>query len=341
MDPHDRLTGAARIRRNLLAWYERNRRDLPWRRTEDPYRIWISEIMLQQTRVQAVIPYYERFLARFPDVQALAAAPEAEVLACWSGLGYYSRARNLQRAARQIAAAGEFPRAYDSILGLAGVGEYTAAAVASIAFGLPHAVLDGNVKRVLARLRNESGEITSARTVERLRRAAVQLLDPAHPGRFNQAMMELGATLCVPRAPACTECPVAAFCQARGAGTAAQLPVKLRRREPVRIASTLLLVERNHQVLLWQRPEDSGRMAGFWELPEAAQLPGARMEEDLGEFQHSITHHRYTFRLHRAKAGRIPPGFRWIEPASFVALPLSTIARKAWKLALSGYPSQK
>src|SRR5579872_3965323 len=191
------------IRRRLVNWYLRNRRDLPWRRTSDPYRIWVSEVMLQQTRAQAVIPYYEKFLARFPDAASLAAADEAEVLALWSGLGYYSRARNLQRAARRISAAGVFPRDYDSIRALDGVGDYTAAAVASIAFGLPHAVLDGNVMRVLARLDNDAADISAASTRARLRARAQELLDGRRPGIFNQALMELGATICVPKTPQC------------------------------------------------------------------------------------------------------------------------------------------
>lgn len=172
-----------------MRWYEGARRDLPWRRTRDPYRIWISEIMLQQTRVAAVVPYYEKFLREFPNAAALARADQDRVLALWSGLGYYSRARNLHSAARQIAAGGEFPREYESIRALPGVGDYTAAAISSIAFGSPHTAIDGNVRRVVARLagQDEIGDLPH------------QLLDRRDPGRWNQAMMELGATLCLPR----------------------------------------------------------------------------------------------------------------------------------------------
>src|SRR5690349_5158936 len=198
-----------RIAGLLGAWYARGHRDLPWRSTGDPYRIWVSEIMLQQTRAQAVIPYYERFLTRFPSVPALAAAKEDEVLALWSGLGYYSRARNLLRAARQIAAAGSFPSDYDAIRALPGIGDYTAAAVASIAFGRPHAVLDGNVLRVVARMENDAADIRSSRTRERFREIAQSWLDPRDPGHFNQALMELGATVCLPRNPLCLVCPLA------------------------------------------------------------------------------------------------------------------------------------
>ena len=197
------------LRLKLTRWYDRAQRDLPWRRTRDPYAIWISEVMLQQTRVAAVIPYYHRFLERFPDAAALAQAPEPELLALWSGLGYYSRARNLQKAARQILESGTFPNDYASILELAGVGTYTAAAIASISFGLPHAVVDGNVRRVLARWTNDGHADTQ--------QIADRLLDRRDPARWNQAVMELGATICLPREPLCGECPVAAHCASRRA----------------------------------------------------------------------------------------------------------------------------
>jgi A/G-specific adenine glycosylase len=229
------LRKALEISRRLLAWYRRGRRDLPWRRTSDPYRIWVSEIMLQQTRAQAAIPYFERFLERFPTVEALAAAGEEEVLALWSGLGYYSRARHLLHGAQRVAAAGAFPGDYESIRALPGVGDYTAAAVASIAFGLPYAVVDGNVLRVVARMENDAAETGSARTRERFRSIAQEWMDARNPGAFNQALMELGATVCLPRNPLCPACPLESLCAARAAGTAAGLPVKLRKREPVRI----------------------------------------------------------------------------------------------------------
>ena len=199
------------IRRKLARWYEKNARDLPWRRTRDPYAIWISEIMLQQTRVAAAIPYYERFLARFPDARSLARAFEDEVLAAWSGLGYYSRARNLHKAAKAIAELGAFPRDYAAIRELPGVGGYTAAAVASIAFHLAHAVVDGNVKRVIARLAGTADVDVQA--------AADALMDRSNPARSNQALMELGAVVCLPRAPLCDACPVARECQAKNNGT--------------------------------------------------------------------------------------------------------------------------
>ena len=322
----------ASVSKLLLDWYRRGHRELPWRATTDPYRIWVSEIMLQQTRAQAVIPYYERFLARFPTVEALAAAREEEVLAMWAGLGYYSRARNLRRAAQAVGAAG-FPRDYDAIRALPGIGDYTAAAIASIAFQLPFAVLDGNVLRVVSRIENDPADIAAPRTRERFRAIAQGWLDPRHPGAFNQALMELGATVCLPRNPLCLLCPVAGCCQARAAGTAAQLPVKLRRKEPVQIEATLLLIRRRGKILLRQRHAASRRMAGFWDLPAPEDLPRARVGRRLGEFRHAITHHHYRFTVFSAQGPAAGPEFAWFEPAGLAEIPLSTTARKALQLA--------
>ena len=316
----------------LVDWYRRHRRDLPWRRTQDPYRIWVSEIMLQQTRAQAVIPYYQRFLDRFPTVEALAAAAEEDVLALWAGLGYYLRARNLRRAAQQIAAAGGFPRHYEAIRELPGVGDYTAAAIASIAFGLPHAVVDGNVLRVVARMENDSADIAAPRTRERFRAVVRQWMGRFQPGVFNQAVMELGATVCLPANPLCGACPIARDCRALQAGTVAQLPVKLRKTEPVAIAAELLLVRRGASVLLRQKEAAARRMAGFWELPAPAELSGARPGKTWGAFRHTITHHHYTFTV-RSATVRVPgPHFRWFSAQELEAIPLSTTARKALKL---------
>jgi A/G-specific adenine glycosylase len=290
--------------------------------------------MLQQTRAAAVIPYYERFLKRFPTVADLAAAGESEVLALWSGLGYYSRARNLRRAARQIAAAGGFPRNYDAIRALPGIGDYTAAAVGSIAFGLPYAVLDGNVLRVVARVTNDAGDIAAGRTRERFRETAQQWLDARDPGHFNQALMELGATVCLPRNPLCLVCPLGDCCRARQEGTAAQLPVKLRTREPVRLSGTLLVVRNRGRILLRQRDAATKRMAGFWDLPAPEDVPAAKMGARIGEIRHTITHHHYTLEVHRATA-RLPDGdgFGWFTIAQLAEIPLSTMARKALHLA--------
>jgi A/G-specific adenine glycosylase len=317
----------------LLQWYAAGHRDLPWRRTSDPYRIWISEIMLQQTRTQAVVPYYDRFLRRFPTVESLAAAEEEQVLTLWSGLGYYSRARNLRRAAQQIVARSGFPRDFESLRALPGIGDYTAAAIASIAFGLPHVVVDGNVLRVVARVQNDAADIGSARTRERFRAIAQSWLDRQSAAAFNQAIMELGATICLPRNPLCPACPLAAQCKGLQEGTAAELPVKLRRTEPVKIEGVLLIVRKGARVLLRQREPDARRMAGFWDLPAPVDLPGARTGKSFGEIRHTITHHRYTLQIAAATA-RVPRGpFEWFDAGKLGDVPLSTTARKALKLA--------
>ncbi len=319
------------MRRALLAWYDANRRDLPWRRTQDPYHIWVSEIMLQQTRAQAVIPYYEKFLERFPTVAALAGAAEPDVLACWSGLGYYSRARNLQKAARMIGSG--LPRDYPAIRQLPGVGDYTAAAIASIAFGMPYAVLDGNVMRVIARVTNDAADIGAARTRARFQQIAQEWLDSRRPGVFNQALMELGATICLPRAPRCLLCPLVSRCEAHRLGRQAQLPVKLRKTAPEKIEATLVIVERRGRILLWQRTAHSRRMAGFWELPGLEQLPELQPTRLVGSFRHTITNHHYRFTVCAGGAIRAPRPLRWIALGDLGGLALSTTCRKALQLA--------
>jgi A/G-specific adenine glycosylase len=292
--------------------------------------------MLQQTRAQTAIPYYQRFLERFPTVETLAAASEPEVLALWSGLGYYSRARNLLAAAREIVAGGRFPRRYDELRQLPGIGDYTAAAVASMAFGEPRAVLDGNVLRVVARMENDAGDIGAAATRERFHAVAQSWLDRRQPGAFNQALMELGATVCTPRRPLCAGCPLRAQCRGWELGTVNQLPVKLGRVPPERIEAVLLVVRRGRRVLLRQRPATERRMAGFWDLPAPEDLPAVRAGAPLGQFRHAITNHRYTFTVKTASApARLPAGavFRWLDPAGAGPIPLGTTARKALRLA--------
>jgi A/G-specific adenine glycosylase len=329
-----RRPAAQSIGETLVEWYSRGCRDLPWRATRDPYAILVSEIMLQQTRAQTVVPYYHRFLERFPTAEALAASDESAVLALWSGLGYYSRARNLRRAAQRIVVAGGFPRDLDGLRELPGIGEYTAAAVASIAFGLPYAAVDGNVLRVAARVTNDAADIAAPRTRARFGAAAQAWLVAADPGAFNQAMMELGATVCLPRQPRCGECPLEARCQARAHGTEQQLPVKLRKQQAVELSGVLLIVQRGGRVLLRRRPADAGHLPGFWELPSPEHLPGARMGAVVGEFRHSITHHRYTFEVRLATAAKPSAGeFSWKDLNSLSGLPLSTTAMKALRLA--------
>ena len=253
------------FRRQLLAWYGAHRRDLPWRRTRDPYRIWVSEIMLQQTRVAAVLEHYKSFLKRFPRIKDLAAAEEADVLAVWSGLGYYRRARMLHRAANLLTdeRRGRLPRSSTELRQLPGIGRYTANAVASIAFGEPVAVVDGNVERVLVRI---AGTCLAGQEVWS---AAQTLLDPANAGDFNQAMMELGATICVAGVPRCSGCPVKRQCISRGLkqDTVAIPETRLRR------SASLLLISHNGKVMLRQRPLTATIMGGMWELPESMREP--------------------------------------------------------------------
>jgi A/G-specific adenine glycosylase len=307
------------IRRALGRWYDLHKRSLPWRETSNPYAIWISEIMLQQTRVAAVIPYYQRFLKRFPSPARLAAAPEEEVLTLWSGLGYYSRARNLQKAARQIVDRGSFPRTYDEIRELAGIGDYTASAVASIAFGLPHAVVDGNVRRVVARITN--GEADTQTIVD-------LLLDRKNPSRSNQALMELGAVVCIPRDPHCAECPIARHCMAQKLGTQNDLPGKKKKPATIHLKRKLLVIHHRDRILLAPSP----RVKGFWDLPEPFE--GARIGAMLGEFRHAITHHNYRFTVHEAIAHATPEGFRWFERKEIDEIPLSTTAKKGLRCSI-------
>ena len=320
------------FRSRLLLWFRNAKRDLPWRRTSDPYAIWISEIMLQQTRVTAAIPYYERFLARFPDFHTLAVAPEAELLAQWAGLGYYYRARNLQRAAKTMVESGRFPNSYDEIRALAGVGDYTAAAVASIGFGLAHAVVDGNVFRVLSRIANDSSDIGSSQGKKRFRHIAETLLNRKAPGEYNQALMELGATVCLPRTPQCLVCPVAELCAARAQGRQQELPVKTNRQTPVDEERTIYWIARGGEILLWQRPPDASLMPGFWELPEAEHVGHTADLRDLGSFRHGITFHNYRFRVALASVPIDIGACQWMRETDLPAIPLSTVVKKAQRL---------
>ncbi len=340
----------------LTDWYRRRRRDLPWRRTRDPYRIWVSEIMLQQTRVEAVIPYYERFLERFPTIAALAAAPEQDVLERWAGLGYYRRARQLQAAARRVVEehAGRLPADHAAIRALPGIGDYTSAAVASIAFGLPFAALDGNVMRVLTRFHADSRDIAQPSTRKALQAAAqrwIEELPAADAGDFNQAMMELGATVCTPRSPKCLLCPLARDCRGRAEGLQERLPVKSRREKVERLEMAVALVRRGASLLMRRRPDHEQIMPGFWELPVAQgprldadcfRLLGVRLDAPVGEFRHGIT-----FRIYKGKVWEAvledqkPEEYRWVAPKRRAALPLTTISKKALQAAGAGNETWK
>ena len=315
-----------RLRGALLDWYDRNRRDLPWRRDADPYRIWVVEIMLQQTRVAAVLDHYARFLRRFPTVQALAAARLPSVLAAWSGLGYYHRARRMHQAAKLIVSQrhGEFPRTAEQWHRLPGIGRYTAAAIASIACGEAVATVDGNVERVLGRI---SG---CAQSREVMWQCAQELLDHHRPGEFNQAMMELGATICTPRAPLCDLCPLRAWCQSRGANAAR--PQAARKRKQVCYA----LARRDGEVLLVQRPMGVSLMAGMWELP--AMPKGRRNGQKLvTSLRHSITDTDYdvsVISVAHDKLNGLDGSARWFSRRQWERLPLTGLTRKVLRRLL-------
>lgn len=307
-----------RWRQRLLTWYDRNRRDLPWRSDRDPYRVWLSEIMLQQTRVTAVLEHYRRFLQRFPTVQKLAAARESAVLAAWSGLGYYRRARMMHAAAKAIVKqhGGRFPDTVADLRALPGIGRYTAAAIASIVFEAPAAVVDGNVERVLGRVFGNS------LAGEPLWQAAESLLSRKRPGDFNQAMMELGATVCLPGQPKCSSCPVIGLCATRGNAVVPR-PKKMVRQKRRDICYAL--DHRNRSIFLVQRPKHASLMPGMWELPEIP-VPSGRGPASL-TLRHSITVTDYTVHVMR---GPVPSQIkgRWMAKARIQRLPLTGLARK-------------
>jgi A/G-specific adenine glycosylase len=312
-----------KMRDAILAWYAAHKRDLPWRATRDPYRIWVSEIMLQQTRVAAVLEHYRRFMEAFPTVQALAAASESEVLALWSGLGYYRRARMLHRAAKVVAAelGGTMPRTAVDLLALPGVGAYTAAAVASIAFEEPVAVVDGNVARVLARVAGRSAAEVGFATA--VRTFAGTLVDPERPGDFNQGMMELGATVCLPRAPLCLGCPWQPWCRTRGEHPVAARPAQQQQHSArmVWLRGTGAL----QQVRLVQRAADASLMAGMWELPVYEPVA-----DELPDFtvRHAITVTNHVVDVYvRSGAARSLEG-EWVLVSKLAQQALTGLTRK-------------
>ena len=301
------------VRSRLIDWYESRKRDLPWRRTKDPYAIWVSEVMLQQTQVKTVLGYYERWMQRFPSVKALAAADDADVLHAWQGLGYYSRARRLLAGARAVSDrhAGELPRDVQALLALPGIGPYSAGAIASIAFGLPEPIVDGNVVRVLCRLFALEGDPAKTPLKQRLWQLARELVPSDKPSEFNQSLMELGATICTPTSPRCAECPVAKQCRALALGKERELPQIAKRAPPTEIATAAAYVRRGDSVLLRQMPADAPRWAGLWVLPfvelartEKAFAGAARALHEIGlagtteatlrEARHTITRFRIT-----------------------------------------------
>jgi A/G-specific adenine glycosylase len=349
MAPIDELRAA------LLAWFDREKRDLPWRRTRDPYAIWISEVMLQQTQVVAVIPYWSRFLERFPTVRALAEAPLPDVLAMWRGLGYYSRARNLHRAAREVIErfGGELPRTAEELATLPGFGRYTSGAVASIAFGQQAPLVDGNVARILCRIFEVEGAPGDRAREKELWRLAEALVPGERPGDLNQALMELGAVICKPEGPVCLLCPARPHCGALRSGRVDQLPPPKVRAPRKRLLLAVGVCERRGEVLLGRR-EEKGLFGGLWELPcvevpdaerAAAALQGVmggalRVGERLGTVRRTLTHRDLELWLHRVHGAGVPPAMpgyrelRWASPAAAEKLGMSTAMQRALSVAL-------
>ncbi len=314
----------------LLAWYDSGHRDLPWRRTKDPYHIWLSEIMLQQTRVEAVIPYYERFLAACPDIRALADAPEEVYLKLWEGLGYYSRVRNLHKAACIICAeyGGQMPRTHKELLSLPGIGDYTAGAIASIAFGLPEPAVDGNVLRVCARVQGDFRSIDDPKVKRAFRAQLASIMPQARAGDLNQAFMELGATVCIPNgAPRCGVCPILHLCRASHEKTWDCIPVRTPKKARTIVPRTVLVARCGERVGIRRRPE-TGLLARMWELPAyegtyqpreiRAQLArdGWQVEKllSLAPAKHIFTHIEWHMTGYYAELARETPDLIWVTP---------------------------
>lgn len=309
----------------LLEWYRDNARALPWREDPTPYHVWLSEIMLQQTRVAAVLDYYKRFLAEAPDIAALAALPQDQLMKLWQGLGYYSRARNLQRAAKVIMEehGGAFPADYAAVRALPGVGDYTAGAICSIAFGLPVPAVDGNVLRVYARITGDDRDIATPQMKKRVAGELSQVIPVDAPGAFNQALMELGATVCLPNgAPLCARCPARGFCAALAQGRVGELPVKAPKK-PRRVEKRAVwLIFWENRVAL-RRRRSQGLLAGLWEFPNEpgdGPLPPewgvtALSQEYAGQARHVFTHLEWHMAILRVEAGtdRLPPGWVWAD----------------------------
>jgi A/G-specific adenine glycosylase len=351
----------AELRRRLLAWWDAGHRDFPWRfpqRAADPYRVWLAEVMAQQTRLASALPFYRRFVERWPTLEALAAADDGEVLAAWSGLGYYARARHLLAASREaLARHGGLPASLEGLRALPGLGPYTAGAVASIAFGIPVPAVDGNALRVLARLSGEREDPRRPAARRRLEALAAALVAPLRPGDLNQAVLVLGASVCTPRFPSCTACPLASSCRARIAGREGSIPPPRRRpgRRPLELA--LARLERGGCVLV-VRKEGGGLLGGLWGLPavevgpgrdprralggalRALVGPGARVGSLLAVVRRELTHRELVlsvysaaFRRGAATPDRGPEGLRWASVSDIESLGISTAMRRAMEAA--------
>jgi len=344
----------------LLPWYAAHKRDLPWRKTHDPYRIWVAEIMLQQTQVETVIPYYRRWLRRFPTVARLAAAPLDEVLAHWEGLGYYARARNLHRAAKLLvdSSGGQLPQTLEGLRALPGIGVYTAAAIGSIAFGLDAAALDGNLKRVLARIFDVQQDVTSPQGERSLRALAESLVPPGRAGDYNQALMDLGATICTPRAPRCDACPVQTLCEAYRLGVQLERPVPRRRAPVPRRQAVAAVIRKNGRILLVRRPSEK-LLGGLWSFPQsqrrrrealAAGLARAVREElgldvavisELATESQTFSHFHLTLHVFECRwQGGTAAGAncRWVRLSALGAYPMGKADRQIAGRLLAGEP---
>jgi A/G-specific adenine glycosylase len=357
METH--LTGSAlkQFQTRLLTWFRAHQRDLPWRSSRDPYRIWVAEIMLQQTRIAAVMPYYDRFLEHFPTVESLASAPQEEILKLWSGLGYYSRARNLHFAAKEIVANhnGKFPRALGAALELPGIGAYTAAAVLSIAYDVPLAVLDGNVARVLARIHAIRGDLRVPRTWRALTETADHLLARKSAGDWNQALMELGEVICTPKSPRCLVCPVVQSCQAYAQGITNEIPAPRRKRAPVSVTiAAIILLDPKGRTLLVKDPgaHDDVLFSRMWQFPAIQVKRHAKSElqkylieifavpkitlEELPSARHGVTFRNITLLPFLARVPRLPklPRSRILALKNLNKLPISSATKKLATAAL-------
>lgn len=338
----------------LLAWFEVNARDLPWRSDHSPYRTWISEVMLQQTQVDTVLPYFRNWMTRFPTIESLAAADEQEVLTMWEGLGYYSRARNLHRAAKSVVAEmnGQIPDTLEALQDLPGIGPYTAAAIASIAFNVDVPSVDGNVRRVLARLFDVKEPARSTEGEKILKSLAQAHLPTGKAGMYNEALMDLGATICMPKGPHCEQCPIAAYCLSFQQGVQEQRPVKLPRKKVPHLTVTAAVIQQDGRVLLAQRPAH-GLLGGLWEFPggtmeeadedlerclqrEIAEELGVAVHIDapFGRYQHAYTHFKITLHAFLCQLGpnEIPQslahdGIAWASLAELSAYPMGKVDR--------------
>lgn len=348
------MSQSEEIGRRLLAWWDDGHAQYPWRQTDDPYAIWVAEVMLQQTQIATVLPYYERWLARYPDVESLARAPLADVLKSWEGLGYYSRARNMHAAARIIVEEhdGRLPQSVEALVKLPGIGRYTAGAISSIAFDRPAPVVDGNVIRVLSRLDDLPDDVTATATVRALWQRAAELLPEERPGAYNQALMELGQTVCQPATPDCHLCPLADLCLARARGTQLERPVRPpRKRAPHYDVTAGVIWAADGRFLIAQRPLD-GLLGGLWEFPGGKQEPGESLEETLAReiqeelamaievgrplttIKHAYTHFRITLHaFHARHSGGRPQNLgvadhAWVTLADLARYPFAVTDQK-------------